>query len=97
MTSMKRGVLQPITPTFDYLPWQITHSLYVYIQSLTTMSGSQFFGSVVRALDFYLGGLGLDPMEGGKFFQLCFISLYCNFHVVRTEIQIMQFYYHFQA
>ena len=40
-------------PTFDYLLWQISHSLYVYIQSLTTASASRLFGSVVRALDFY--------------------------------------------
>ena len=45
-------VLRPVTPTFDYLPWQISHSLKVYIQSLTTVSGSWLFGSVVRALDF---------------------------------------------
>ena len=67
------GVLRLSTPTFDYLPWQITHSLQVYIQSLTTVSGSRLFGSVVKALDFYLGGPGLNPTIGGKFFQLCFI------------------------
>ena len=32
-------------------------------------------GSVVRALDFYLGRPGLNPMIGVKFFQLCFILL----------------------
>ena len=31
---------------------QIMHSFCVYIQSLTTASGSRLFGSVVRALDF---------------------------------------------
>ena len=66
-------VLRPSTPSFDYLPWQITHS--VYIQSLTTASGSRLFGSVVSALDFYPGGPGSIPTTGGKFFQLCFIPL----------------------
>ena len=68
--------------TFDYLPWQITHSLYVYIQSLTTASGSQFFGSVVKALDFYPDRLGSKPTIGGNFFS--YVSFICyDFHVVR--------------
>ena len=38
MISLEEGrVLWPITPTFDYLPWQIVHNLYTYIQSLTTV------------------------------------------------------------
>ena len=45
-------LLRPSTPASDYLPWQITYSFWVYIQSLTTASGSRLFGSVVRALDF---------------------------------------------
>ena len=45
-------VLRPSTPSFDYLPLQIAHSFKVYIQSLTTASGSRLFGSVLRALDF---------------------------------------------
>ena len=68
----KGGMLQP---TFFYLPWQISHSLYVYIQSLTTESESRLFGSVVRALDFYPGRPCSNPTIGGKFFQLCFIPL----------------------
>ena len=69
------SLLRPSTPTFDYLPWQITHSFEVYIQSLTTASKSRLFGSVVRALDFYPGGQGSNPTIDGKFFQLCFIPL----------------------
>ena len=71
----KGGVLRPSTPTFDYLPWQITHSFLVDIQSLTTASESRLFGSVVRALDFYPGGPGSIPRKDGIFFQLCFIPL----------------------
>ena len=68
-------LLRPSTPTFDSLPRQITHSLYVYNQSLTTASESRLFDSVVRALDFYLGGPGSIPTAGVRFFQLCFIPL----------------------
>ena len=32
-------------------------------------------GSVVRALDLYLGRPGSNPTTGGKYFQLCFIPL----------------------
>ena len=39
------------------------------------MSGSQLFGSVVRALDFYMGRPGWNPLKDGNFFQLCFIPL----------------------
>ena len=67
-------MLRPTTP-IDYLPWQITHSFEVYIQSLTTASGSRLFGSVVRALDFYTGEPGSIPTTGGNCFQLCFIPL----------------------
>ena len=31
--------------------------------------------SVVRPLDFYPGGPSSNPMDGGKFFQLCLIPL----------------------
>ena len=67
-------LLRPSTPTINYLPWQITHSLLVYIQSLTTASWSWLFGSVVRASDFYPGRPGLNSTIGGTFFQL-FIPL----------------------
>ena len=56
----------------NYLHWQISHSLYVYIHSVTTASGSRLFGSMVRALDFYPGS---NPTIGRNFFQLCFIPL----------------------
>ena len=75
-------MLQPSTPTFDYLPWQIMHSLLLYIQSLTTASGSRLFGSVARALDFYLGRPGSNPTIGGKFFSYASFLCY-DFHVVR--------------
>ena len=68
-------MLGPSTPTFDYLPRQITHSVYVYNQSLTSASESRHFGSVVRALDFQPGGPGSIPTKGMTFFQLCFIPL----------------------
>ena len=59
----------------DSLPWQILHSLYVYIQSLTTTSGSRLFGSVVRALDFYPADRVRIQRQAGFFFQLWFIPL----------------------
>ena len=68
-------LLRPITPNFNYLPWQISHCLKVYIQSLTTASGSRLLGSVVRALDFYPNRLRSNSTIGGNFFQLCFIPL----------------------
>ena len=68
-------VLRLSTPTLDYFPWQISHSLYVYIQSLTTASGSRLFGLVVTVLDFYSDRPGSIPRKGGKFFQLCFIPM----------------------
>ena len=52
-----------ITPVFDYLPRQITHSL-------TTAPGSSLFVSVVRTLDFYLGRPGSNPTIGGIFSAL---------------------------
>ena len=56
---------------------------YIYIQSLTTTSGSRLFGSMVRVLDFYPGGRGSNPTIGETFFQLCVIPL-LDFHVVRV-------------
>ena len=75
-------LLRPSTLTSDYLPWQVTHGLYVHIQWLTIASWSRLFGSVVRALDFYPNRPGSNPTTGGKFFQLCFIPL-LRLHVVR--------------
>ena len=74
-SSLKTGRLRHSTPTFDNLPWQVSHSLYVYIQSLTTALGSRLFGSVVRELDFYPGRQGSNPTIGERLFQLCFIPL----------------------
>ena len=68
-------VLRPSTPIFDYLPWQITHSFYVFIQSLTTASGSRLFGSVVRASDFYPDRPSSNPTKGGNVFTLYLIPL----------------------
>ena len=61
--------LSPLSP----LPSIICHSRLVYIQSLTTASGSRLFGLVCRALDFYPGRPDSNPTIGGKFIQLCFI------------------------
>ena len=61
-------LLWPITPTFDIRPWQISHSLQVYIQSLTIAPGSRLFGSVLRALDYYSGrspGSNPGPSKAG--------------------------------
>ena len=60
-------LLRSITPTFDYLPWKITHSLEVCIQSLTTTSEGRIFSSVVRALDFYPGRMSLNLTIGSFF------------------------------
>ena len=49
-------------------------------QSLTTTLESRLFGSVIRALFFYRGGLGSIPSQG-EYFQLCFTLL--GYHVVR--------------
>ena len=71
-------VFRPITPTFGNLPWQFSHSLQVYtcIQSLTTISVSRLFGSVVGALDVYPGRLGSNPTIDG-----IFLSAYYDFRV----------------
>ena len=61
--------------SYDNLPWQILHSLLVYIQYLTTAPGNRLFGSVVRALDIYSSRPGLTPMIDGIFFHLCLIPL----------------------
>ena len=75
-------MLQPITPTFDYLPWEISQSLE-YIQSLTPTSESRLFGSVVRALDFYSDRPDSNPTKYGIFF-FSYASWICyNFHAVR--------------
>ena len=81
----KRGhnyVLRPSTPTFDYLPWQISQSLYVYIQSLTSESGSRLFDSVVRALDFYPDSPVRIPRKAEIFFSYASFLCY-DFHVIR--------------
>ena len=78
-------MLWPSTPIFDNLPLQISHSLQVYIQSLTAASGSRLFGSAVGALNFYLDKPGMNPTKGGIFFQLCFILCY-DFHVLRWRL-----------
>ena len=55
----------------------------MYVQSLTTASGSRLFGSVVEHL--YSGGPGSNPSKAMGFFQpnlLCFVLCY-GFHVVR--------------
>ena len=59
------GVLWPITPALDNRPWQISHNLLVYIQSLTTAPGSRLFGSVVRALDFFPADRARIPRQAG--------------------------------
>ena len=52
-----------------YLPWQITHNLWAYIQSLTPASLIRLFDSLVRALDFgALDRPGSNPTIGGDFF-----------------------------
>ena len=51
----------------DCLPRQIMHSFKVYIQSLTTASGSRLFGSVVGELDFCPGNHGSVPFRVGNF------------------------------
>ena len=48
------------------------HSFYVYIQSLTTASGSRLFGSVVTALDFCPGDHGSNPARVVKFSAMLF-------------------------
>ena len=76
----KRGhnyVLRPSTPTFDYLPWQISHSLYVYIQSLTSESGSRLFDCFFIRTDRVR-----IPRKAEIFFS--FASFLCyDFHVIR--------------
>ena len=54
-------LFRPSNLFFDNLPWQISHSLYLHIQSLTTASESRLFGTVVRALDFYPDIPGSNP------------------------------------
>ena len=68
-------LLRPSTPTFDYLPWQITHSLYRYIFNLWQLRQRVDSDSVVRALEFYPDRPGSNPTISGKFFQLCFVPL----------------------
>ena len=81
MTSLKSGMLQP---TFDYLPWQILHSLQICIHSLTTASGCRLFGSVVSALDFFIGQTGFDSHDRRDFFFYSYTSfLFYNFQAVR--------------
>ena len=61
------------------------HSLYVYIQSLTTAAECQLFGSVVRALDFLPSGPGSNPTKGGKIFSAYNAFYFCyNFQVIRV-------------
>ena len=60
-------MLRTSTPTFDYLPWQIMHSFYVYVEFLTIASKSRLFGSMVRALDFCPGDRGSNPASLLKF------------------------------
>ena len=52
-------MLQPSTPTFSSLPLRI----------LIAASGSQLFGSVVRALDFYPDRPGSNTTIGVNFFS----------------------------
>ena len=87
----KCKLLWPITPTFTYLPWQISHSLYVYIQSLTAASGSWLFDCRYAQFD---PGQWLEhsifirtdwvwiPWQVGTFFSNASF-LCCDFHVVR--------------
>ena len=48
---------------------QVMHSFCVYNQALTTASGSRLFGSVVRALDFWPRGPGLESRRGRIIFS----------------------------
>ena len=50
------------------------HNFSVYNQSQITAWGSQLFGSVVRALDFCSGVLGLNPARGGSFSAIPYFS-----------------------
>ena len=53
---------------------QIMHSFCVYIQSLTTASGSRLFGSVFRALDFDQEVLGSNPVGVESFSAMPYFS-----------------------
>ena len=66
-------------PTFDYLPWQISHSLFIYIQSLTTASGSRLFGSVIRALDFISKQTGFEYHDRREIFSAMLHSFVATF------------------
>ena len=64
----------------------IIHRLWVYIQSLTTASGSLLFGSMVRALNFYPGRPDSNNTIGVTFFFI-YVSFLCyEFHVVRLGL-----------
>ena len=81
MTSSKWGCVTNICIK------QIMHSFCVYNQSLTTASGSRFFGSVVRALDFWQRGPGFDSRRGRIIFSCAlflFVTVSCRKTSQRT-------------
>ena len=76
MTSLKRGVLWPSTPTFDYLPWQITHSFRQLRQGVN---------SLAQWLEHWIFNREDQvriPQEAGNFFS--YALFLCYFHVVRA-------------
>ena len=84
----KSNILVIINHCYDLtlLPLKICHGRFRiacrYIFNLWQLPGSQLFGSLVRALDFYLDRPGLNPTIGGNFFS--YASLLCYiFHIVR--------------
>ena len=53
--------------------------------NLTTASGNRLFRSMVRALDFYPGRPGSNPMIDGIYFSLSCAPFLCyDFHVIRA-------------
>ena len=66
---------------------QIMHSFCVYIQSLTTASGSRLWLSG-KSIGFFTKRSWVRIPSGSNHFQLCLISLRYGFHVVRWGLLV---------
>ena len=72
-------------PHLDYLHIVDLTQSSVYIQSLTTVSASQHFGSVVRPLDLYRYDPGSIPSQGAGTFSAMLYTC-CSFHVLMKKV-----------
>ena len=71
--------LASINSTYIYIAIQYNVSYKYNLRHAA--SGSRTFGSVVRALDFYPGNPGSNPMRDVGFFQTMHHFLVTNFHI----------------